>query len=190
MRALHGLWLTPSVCLAGFFLLGLVSDAPLAYLAFGLLPASVLSVLSIAVSYWVKRGTDVVARLVWIAHSLVLLALLGALVFVAANTHRDSPSDVGAVLTYTMLIAAFPISVPAVAVMGGAAWALNCSLPTLAGSGAGYARASEIAFLFLAWLVYTVAGYWQWFVLFPSIIVRLRATPRATRTTPTTPPAI
>lgn len=171
-RALLVLWCVPSGCLIGFLLLGLASDAPLAYLAFGFLPASVLSVISILLSYWIDQGTETVARWLWIAHASVLFGLV---FLIAVTTQKSSGLEASTIMIYVMLISAFPVSIVAIAVMAGVAWLVDHALPGLIGDADTFRRAGETGFLILTWLVIVLAGYWQWFMLFPNVVKRFRA---------------
>ena len=171
-KALLVLWCLPSGCLIGFFLFGMASDAPLAYLAFGFLPASVLSVISILLSYWIVRGTETIARWVWIAHAWVVFGLV---FLVDVTTQTNSGLEASTVMIYVMLISAFPVSIIAIAVMAGAAWLVDHSLSALIGDAAAFSKAGETGFLMLTWLVVVLAGYWQWFMFFPNVVGRIRA---------------
>ena len=168
-KVLMAIWFLPSVCLLGFLATGFAADAPSAYLAFGFLPASVLSALAVVGSYWVKRGTETVARWVWISHCLVLLGLLVAM----ATAANPSPGlDMSTILTYVMLISAFPVSILVVMVMAGLGWLVDFGIPSLFGDPTTQGRVVELGFVILAWLVYVLLGYWQWFSFFPKIIRR------------------
>jgi hypothetical protein len=169
--ALLSLWCLPSGCLVSFFLLGIASDEPLAYIALGLLPASVLNVLSILLSYWIDRGTDTVARWVWIANVSVLFVL----VFLITDKTQGSPGlETSIIVTYVMFIAAFPISILAIGAMAGVGWAVDHALPAVIGDAAVFGRAAETGFFVLTWLVVVLAGYWQWFVLLPKVLTRFQ----------------
>jgi len=170
-KALLALWCLPSGCLIGFLLFGIASNAPLAYLAFGFLPASVLSVISILLSYRIDRGTETVARWVWIAHAS---ALLGLVYLIAFTTQKSSGLGASTILTYVLLISAFPVSILGIAVMAGVALLVDHALPALINDAAALGRAGETGFLILTWFVVVLAGYWQWFILLPSVIRRFR----------------
>ncbi len=169
--ALMAPWFLPSVCLFGFLIAGVASDAPSAYLAFGFLPASVLSVLSILVSYWVERGTERAARWVWIVHSLTLLGLV---VSIAVNSPQGSGLEASTILTYVVLVSAFPVSILTILVVAGIGWVLDHVLPILLGDTSNPGRTIETALLALTWLTYAIAGYWQWFTFFPGLVRRYR----------------
>jgi len=169
-KVLLAIWLLPSACLVGFLVAGFASDASSAYLAFGFFPASVLTVLAVVGSCWVKRGTEMVARWVWTSHCLVLLGLLIAMAITAS---RSPGLDMSTVLTYAMLISAFPVSILVMLVVVGLGWLVDHTIPLLLGPAVTHGRAVEIGIVLLSWLAYALAGYWQWFRFLPSIVRRL-----------------
>jgi hypothetical protein len=172
---LLAIWLLPSACLVGFLGAGIAVDAPSAYLAFGFLPASVLAVVAVAASYWVRRGTETVARWVWISHCL---ALLGFLVIMAATVSRNAGMALTTVLTYTMLISGFPGSTLLMLVMAGVTWALDYVRQPALGNSINHGGIVDVGFVVLVWFAYFVLGYWQWFRILPKLVSRFYTRPQ------------
>jgi hypothetical protein len=168
---LYALWCLPSSCLAGFFVLGIVWDAPLAYIVLGLLPASALNVISILLSYWINRGTETVARWVWIGHVSVLF---GVIFLASAETQGTPGLDASIIMTYVMLIAAFPISILAISTMVGVVWLVDHTLQWLISDAAVAGGRVQTGFFVLGWLLVVLAGYWQWFMFLPRVVARFR----------------
>lgn len=172
--ALRAMWFLPSACLVGFLGTGLAADAPSAYLAVGFLPASVLAVIAVVASYWVGRGTEAIARRVWVGHCVVLL---GFLLLTAATASRTPGMALTTVLTYTMLIAGFPASILLMLVMAGVTWAFDYLTPSAVGGPIIPGRIVEVGFVVLVWLAFFVAGYWQWFRILPKLVSRFSPRP-------------
>lgn len=98
---------------------------------------------------------------IWLGSAVVVLVL--TLYFYDGKPN----SDVDLLLAYGMLVLAFPISL-LLAIVGGA-------IGQLGYSSFGYVAETSYWSIALSWLCFLVAGYWQWFMLAPWLIGKLRA---------------
>jgi len=99
-------------------------------------------------------------RVLWIGVSILVLAL-------SLYKFDGKPnSDIGIFLAWSMLFLGFPISFLVAAILAGLSFvvemATSSPLPT------------SYWLLAFSWLCLFAAGYWQWFVILPRLLERLR----------------
>lgn len=150
-KVLVGLWLIALVILIVVFVTGLFQGELLGNLAFVVLPVAALLNVSVLLACHVENGSIEIAKVSWIG--IAVVALLVALYGFDGNTN----SDIWIVLTWSMLVLAFPGS-------------LIVSLAHMA-LGAGLAITIGTSYLSLGieWAAYFALGYLQWFVLVPRL---------------------
>jgi len=98
--------------------------------------------------------------MIWIA--LAIAVLLVTLYFFDGKSN----SDVDVVLAYGMLILSFPVGL-LIALIGGA-------LGSVAFSAYGYVVPVSYVTIVIAWLVFLIGGYVQWFVFLPFLLRKMR----------------
>ncbi len=116
------------------------------------LVSGVLTVISIIVSFWAGNKSYSLARITWLA--LTVLALTSSLILLKAGQ-----KDADIALTYAMLVLTFPLGF----IVG----------PTV-GPALSWASSSSI---FIYWSVFVVVGYAQWFIFVPLFVRRAREQP-------------
>jgi hypothetical protein len=91
------------------------------------------------------------------------------LVLVAALYLFDGKpnSDADLVLAYGMLALAMPISIVLAATAA--------LLGQLLHAQSGYVLEVSYASIVVTWLIFSVAGYWQWFMLLPWLVAKVQA---------------
>ena len=105
------------------------------------------------------------ARSLWSAVRWLWISLSLLLLFATVFLFDGSPkSDADVVLGYGLMVLSFPIGV-LLAVLDG-------YLGRAAFSAFGLISTTTYASLTITWLVYTIIGYLQWFVLLPWMIRR------------------
>lgn len=97
----------------------------------------------------------------WIV--LAVLVLAATLYFFDGKPNSDADT----LLAYGMLTLAFPVSLVVAFLAGLIGWAANEAF--------GVIVPVTYLTIFVGWLVVFVAGYWQWFVFLPRVLLALRA---------------
>jgi len=149
-KVVVALWLVALLVFIGCLVGGLLQGEFLGYVAFAILPTAILLNISIVLAQYVKKGSVKIAKAGWITMAIValLLAIYGF--------DGKSDSDIFVVLTWSMLVLSFPVS-------------LLVSLARMV-----LPAAIDTSYLSLAieWAVYVTLGYWQWFVVVPKVWAR------------------
>jgi len=135
------LLLSSPATVAVLALMGLTNDEVGGNILFGLLICSIPINISILVAERVKKGTQAIAKISWILLSLIILGV--------------SLATIPDILMYAMITLCFPISIGAIYIL----YFLH-TFPF-------YQTDSHFAYMFIAWLVFFVPGYLQWFKLIP-----------------------
>jgi hypothetical protein len=114
------------------------------------------------------QGAKVMKRTLWLTVKWGWIVLSVLLLLITLALFDGSPkSDVEILLGYGLLVLTFPIGLLLSIAEGFVGRAVFNLL--------GLTATTTYMSLVTTWLVYTVAGYVQWFVLLPWVIRRLRA---------------
>lgn len=128
-------------------------------ITFSLLVAAVLADVSNVV-VGISRNPGVgVAKVAWVGLCIIALLLI---IDITEPDRPDTIKDAGTVLSYLMLTLSFPVGFLVVLLLIG--------LGQIFGLGELGSYTSNL----IAWVLFVVLGYVQWFMLFPYLIGRLR----------------
>lgn len=105
-----------------------------------------------------------VVRWLWVAIAVMVLLVTLFLYYGSANSDADT------LLAYGMLVLAFPIAFLVAIVVGG--------IGKVAFSAIGYVVGVSYLTIAVGWLLFFLAGYWQWFVLVPGLWRKARGRQR------------
>ena len=108
-----------------------------------------------------KTKSLIIARWVWIALAATVLLLTLFLFDGSPN------SDADVILAYGMLFLSFPISLVVSLISG--------TLGYAAFSLFGYVVTVSYTNILVGWLVFFIAGYWQWFTFLPWLWHKVRS---------------
>lgn len=165
-KALVALWALTLVILLATPIVTWLSNRTelMGNIAFSLLLAAVLIDASNVLSCIVETEGIRIAKAAWIGLCVVaLFFVLG----VADPSRPDTAKDAETILAYLMLILSFPIGFLSVLLLIGLGFLFNLE-------EAGFYISNLIA-----WLVFVVFGYLQWFKFTPYLIGKLRARKKA-----------
>ncbi|MGI8423404.1 MAG: hypothetical protein ACR2NO_04745 [Chloroflexota bacterium] len=104
----------------------------------------------------------------WTWITLAVAVLLLTLFFFDGRANSDADT----VLAYGMLTLSFPIGLFIALIAGGVGY--------VAHSAFGYVVPVSYWSIVIGWILFAVGGYWQWFVLAPTLWRKLRAPHRTT----------
>ncbi len=160
-------WLSIVVILFGFAVAGLYHEEFAGYIAASIFPAATLLTISILISYNVKKENSlIISKVAWVILSIAVLLF----VLIAGDLHHpNATEEAGMVVGYSMGILSFPACFLAAYLYAGCSYLLD------------YFRLSDALHIgttnlyiniFTFWLGFFVAGYLQWFSLFPWLIVK------------------
>ncbi len=148
---LVGLWAAALLGIIFFPTLGFFYGEFLGYLAFAVLPVSILINISILIAFHVENGSVLIAKAAWIGMSVfVLFITLTLLTFSIGDD-----ADIWEFLAWGMLFISFPFGL--LISFLDMEWTLGLSKIT---------EVSSFPFV-TNWLVYFALGYLQWFILLP-----------------------
>lgn len=102
-------------------------------------------------------------KIIKIGWIILASAALFTTLYMYYDTHS---SDVGIIIVWSMLILSFPISNLCFLILGGLEYALD--------EIADITVSTTYASLVIFWILLFVAGYWQWFILTPKLVAKLR----------------
>lgn len=127
-------------------------------IVFSIFPMAVLLNISVVLAFIVEKGTVRIAKLAWVCMSIaVIVFALG----VAGSGEADAYKSAEIVFAYSMLILSFPISFLAPFVVSAIGYLFNLDEFGIYISN------------LVAWGVFFVLGYLQWFKLVPWIIEKV-----------------
>lgn len=159
-KALIVLWVLALLSLISLPILGIFQHELLGNLAFGFLLSSALVNISIIVSCKVSRESVQLAKGGWL--------LLGVIILGFTLYHFDGKknSDVSIFLVWAMLVLSFPVSLVINLFFAGISYLLDNLFPG--------AIKVEYTYLFIVWLMFFLAGYFQWFKLIPFFLAKFQ----------------
>lgn len=161
-RSLIALWGLTLAILVGTPIITLLSNREelVGNTAFSVLPAAILLDVSIVLAHVVENRSERLARGGWIGLCLVVIVFASA---IASSIQPDAHKAAEIFFAYAMLTLSFPIGFLGPFFVSGLDYLLNLEMLGFYGSN------------FVAWLVFFVLGYLQWFKLLPWLIAKWRS---------------